>query len=426
MGNYTAINITLDLFSAVLTVIIGIYLINKKNDAKENRYFLWLCIWNFLFIIGDLSDWCCNGLDCSWYPIVLQIGTFLYYAVLAPFLCTMMKYISEYLSTFGYVPAIYMRITGWLAGLHLLGCVLTPFTGLYYVISEENIYYRGKGVLLASILPVMVYFFVTVLSIQFRKYLSLRVVVALLSYVWFPFLGQIIQNFFRGVSIINAAITLAILCIFFNIQLDRDIQHEKDKQELAEANIKIMLSQIQPHFLYNTLAAIRAFCETDATKARESIDDFSVLLRMNMNSLTNDLPIPFEQELLHIQSYLNLLQQMYGENVKVEYDIQTTQFKIPPLSLQPIVENAVHKGIRKREGGGTIQIHTKEMEQYFQIIIEDDGVGFHKEVLKEKGHIGIQNVEKRLMLMCGGTLNIDTKIGKGTVIKINIPKNRSL
>lgn len=423
MENYNAVNITLDLFSVAITIMIGVYLISRRNDTKENRYFFWICVWNLLFLIGDLSDWCCNGLERPWYPAALHIGQFLYYTVLTPFLITMMKYIYEYLSTYGRVPRIYMRITCLLAGLHLIGCIVTPFTGLFYVISNENIYYRGKGVLLASILPVAAYILITILTFQFRKLLRARVIVALLSYVWIPLLGQVIQNFFRGVATLNPAITLAILFIFFNIQLDRDVQYEKDKQELMKANIKVMLGQIQPHFLYNTLAVIRGLCEKDPAKAKESINDFSIFLRANMDSLTNDLPIPFDQELVQVKSYVNLIQRMYDREFKVEYETQTMQFRIPALTLQPIVENAIFKGIFKKQEEGIITIRTEEISQGVRIIIADDGVGFQLKVLEESGHIGIQNVKRRLEAICGGTLTINSEIGKGTTVEIIIPKN---
>ena len=423
MKNYNAINIALDVFSVIVTIIIGIYLVSRKNDTKENKCFLWVCIFNLLFIVGDLSDWCCNGLAQTWYPIVLKVGQILYYSIMAPFIYIMMKYVTLYVSRFGKVSEIYMRITVSLAGLHLLGCILTPFTGLYYVVSDENIYYRGKGVVLAGILPIAVYIMVTILALQFRKQMRTRAVVSLLSYMWIPGVGQFVQNLFRGVATLNPAITLSILIMFINLQLDRDIQHEKDKQKLTEANIKIMLSQIQPHFLYNTLAIIRGLCSEDADKAKEAINDFSVFLRANMDSLTNELPIPFEQELLHVKSYLNLIQQMYGTGVKVEYDIQAIQFRLPALSLQPLVENAVHKGLRKKAGGGRILIKTEEYEQYFQIIIDDDGVGFKPEILEQEGHVGIRNVKERLGAMCGGNLSVESKIGEGTRVYIKIPKD---
>lgn len=428
MDNYNAVNIALDAFSAVVTVMIGAYLWSRKTRTRESRYFLWFCVLNLFFILGDLSDWCCNGLARPWYPAALHIGQFVYYVVMAPLLVVFMRYVAEYLTPYikaernGKCLSVYLYITQAIAALHLIGAAVTPFTGLYYTITPGNIYQRGDLVLLASILPVVVYTLVTVIAVQYRKLLRPRVIAALLGFVFLPLIGQVIQNLFRGVATLNPAVTLATLFIFFNMQLDRDIQHEKDKQELTEANVRIMISQIQPHFLYNTLSAIRSLCEREPAKAREGIDDFAVYLRANMDSLTNFRPIPFAQELRHTRSYLNLEQRMYGDALRVEYAVDTTGFLIPALSLQPIVENAVQKGLRKKEGGGTVTIGTGETEEHFTVTVADDGVGFDLKILEESGHIGIKNVQKRLAALCGGTLTIESAPGKGTTVLMTIPK----
>ena len=111
------------------------------------------------------------------------------------------------------------------------------------------------------------------------------------------------------------------------------------------------------------------------------------------------------------------------DGVKVEYDIQAIRFRLPALSLQPLVENAVHKGLRKKNGGGKILIKTEEFEQYFQIIIDDDGVGFKPEILEQEGHVGIRNVKERLGAMCGGNLSVESKIGQGSVFTVRIRRN---
>lgn len=429
MGNRNGINIAIDIFSAAITLMIGTYLISRRNKAKENQYFIWICILNFVFILGDLSDWCCNGLGRPWYPVVLHIGQFVYYTVTALLLMVFMQYVVEYLSGYEGMPKrnvksyhSYKNIAMIIAVLHLTGCFLTPFTGLYYVITDENIYMRGDYVLLASILPVVVYVLIMIMVFRSCSFLRMRVTIAILSFVVFPLIGQIIQNFFRGVATLNPAITLAILFIFFNIQLDRDIQHERDKQALSEANIRLLMSQIQPHFIYNTLATIRSLCASDSVRAQEAINDFAVFLRANMDFITNDRGISFEQELNHVKSYLNLEQQMFGDELQVEYDIQVMDFLVPALSLQPIVENAVQKGVRKKEGGGTIVIRTEETEKDCRITVMDDGVGFDMDILGENGHIGIKNVQRRLNALCGGTLTIESVTGKGTTVLVVIPK----
>jgi HAMP domain-containing protein len=204
----------------------------------------------------------------------------------------------------------------------------------------------------------------------------------------------------------------------------------KTERKLTENRISIMLSQIQPHFLYNALAVISRLCDKDSAKAKRATINFSNYLRANMNLLESAEPIPFENELNHTISFLNLENAMYGDALNVIYDIQTKNFKLPALTVQPIAENAIKHGIGKKEGGGTVTISTKETEYNYLVIITDDGVGFEQErtdngIYPNDGekHIGINNVRLRLSTQCGGSLEIKSVIGTGTRVTISIPKS---
>jgi len=196
------------------------------------------------------------------------------------------------------------------------------------------------------------------------------------------------------------------------------------ERKLAESRISIMLSQIQPHFLYNALAVISRLCDKDPAKAKKATISFSDYLRGNMSLLESAEPIPFQNELNHTISFLNLESAMYGEALKVIYDIKPIYFKLPALTVQPIAENAIKHGIGKKEGGGTVTISTKETEDNYLVIITDDGVGFDFEKTDDNGepHIGINNVRLRLSAQCGGSLEIGSKPGAGTIATIIIPK----
>ncbi|MCL1958809.1 MAG: histidine kinase [Spirochaetes bacterium] len=196
------------------------------------------------------------------------------------------------------------------------------------------------------------------------------------------------------------------------------------ENKLTQSRIYIILSQIQPHFLYNSLAVISRLCDKDPAEAKKVTINFSNYLRANMNLLDSVTPIPFENELNHTIGFLNLEKAMYGEALKVIYDIQIKNFKLPSLTVQPIVENAVKHGIGKKEGGGTITISTKETEDNYLVIITDDGVGFENVKAANDGqqHIGINNVRLRLSVQCGGSLEIESKPGAGTIATIIIPK----
>ena len=115
---------------------------------------------------------------------------------------------------------------------------------------------------------------------------------------------------------------------------------------------------------------------------------------------------------------------MYGKALNVVYDIQVTDFKLPVLTLQAIVENAVRHGIGKREGGGSLTISTSETDNDYLVFVSDDGQGFNYEEAVNDGqqHIGIKNVRERLNTQCSGALEIKSQIGKGTTVTIKIPK----
>ena len=115
---------------------------------------------------------------------------------------------------------------------------------------------------------------------------------------------------------------------------------------------------------------------------------------------------------------------MYVDNIRVEYEIAVTDFLIPPLTVQPLVENAVKHGVSKTGHGGTVRLSVKDEGQNILITVSDDGVGFDTDVQLEGVHIGLENVSKRLSDLCGGRLEVQSMIGKGTEAVVLIPKKQ--
>lgn len=141
----------------------------------------------------------------------------------------------------------------------------------------------------------------------------------------------------------------------------RDIKTYMDDKLCAQRmindlNTSIMLSQIQPHFLYNSLVVIRQLCREDPRLAEETVDEFACYLRGNLDSLRLKHPISFEKEMRHTQTYLAIEQKRFGHRLKVIYKVQFKDFSLPALTLQPIVENAVRYGVTKKKEGGTVTI----------------------------------------------------------------------
>lgn len=236
-----------------------------------------------------------------------------------------------------------------------------------------------------------------------------------------------------------AAVLLGIGLIWFIVaqgvyiltRIKKSMENEKRmlqlENELNENRIAIMLSQIQPHFLYNALNTIQYLCRTQPEKAAEIVADFSDYLRGNMDSLIRKSSIPFEQELRHLKNYLNI-EQVRFPKINIEYDLQTSDFFLPAMSLQPLVENAIRHGVTQREEGGTVRITAWEDNGAWYLQVKDDGVGFDPTLPKQDGrsHIGLANTKERLSSMCNGTLEIESTLDVGTCITMKIPKEDTL
>ena len=226
-------------------------------------------------------------------------------------------------------------------------------------------------------------------------------------------------------SINSIFIPISLYLIFYNIlQKDQELMI-KQKQELAEMKLNTMILQANPHFVYNTLGSIEYLLKKDPDVAASMLHDFAKYLQSNAANMTSSTMISFNKELDNLKAYLRI-EQVRFPNLKVVYDITTTDFMIPCLTVQPIVENAVRHGIGKKPGKtGTVTIRTEEDEDNWIIVVSDDGIGYVAPTKDDdRVHIGISNVTERLKIFCQGKLTITGVPQQGTVVEIKIPKNK--
>lgn len=205
----------------------------------------------------------------------------------------------------------------------------------------------------------------------------------------------------------------------------RALEAAKIEQKLQEARLELALYQIKPHFLQNALMSIKVLCRTRPKEAEQAIYDFAVFLRGNMNALESTELIPFREECKTIERYLHIEKIRFGERLQVQWDIQEEDFKIPPLTIQPLVENAVCHGICQKMEGGTVQIRSFRKEGEICIEILDDGVGFDTGGLNDADGIGIKNLRLRLKEFLNATLEIESKKGEGCRQTVHIPRKET-
>ncbi len=200
-----------------------------------------------------------------------------------------------------------------------------------------------------------------------------------------------------------------------------------DKAMTAE--VAFMQAQIKPHFLFNTLNTISSFCDTNPDHAQKLIDDFSNYLRQSFDFKSLEMYVPLERELSLISSYTEIEKARFGENLKVIFDIDSTiKIRVPMLSIQPLVENAVIHGLRKKGGGGVVTITVKKASEGALVAVKDNGQGIaqgklNELLMPETSHgIGLWNIDRRLKKLYGKGLSIESEPGKGTRVSYIVPE----
>ncbi len=267
-----------------------------------------------------------------------------------------------------------------------------------------------------------------------RKLLSRKVclsfLIALLP-IALTVLVQLFVDVFLLIGICTALFALATYGFILSDQIDRDRHQQKElflheqeiarkQRQIANERANVMVLQMRPHFVYNTLSSIYCLCDQNPKKAQNVLLDFTVYLRKNFTSIASTDPIPFSSELEHTRAYLAVEQVQYEDSLTVEYDTPHTLFRVPALTLQPIVENSVKHGRDPNAEPLHILIQTRETDSGSKIIVMDNGKGFDPDETAIPG-IALENIRQRLEMMCGGSLTIERNEGGGTVVTVVIP-----
>lgn len=426
---YTTANVTIDIFCIIfLAILTGYCALSREKEKQLTRRFMWICVSNLGMLIGDLPNWLCEGYKYWWNPATLHLGIFLQFAsgVAVPLAYT--GYIKGYIEQKVKVNKTALKS---IYGLGMIGAVIVLvnlWTGWIYYIDAGNVYHRGTLWIITQIIAIVILTIDTGIVIYNRKHMPHSTFCAFIIYVIAPLVAIVLQSYFYGVASTYGATTFAIFISYLNIQAEQALALEHERHQLAENKVRMMLSQVQPHFLFNTLTAIGDLCQSDPARAEKAIIKFSRFLRGNIDSLTAAQLIPFEKELDHTKYYLDLEKMRFGTDLKIAYEIESMEFMVPSLILQPIVENAVRYGASKKEEGGTVMIATTEDEKSHQIMVTDDGPGFDMNDLPKvpedgREHVGIENIRERLRIQCHGELKIESHIGEGTKVTITIPKS---
>ncbi len=425
MTAYT-VSILLNIFGAGLTFLILMLLVVSLNVKDRIQ------LWFFLNVVCLLVNFLASAavlmlIGHSGYMISIGIRIFdcICYCTAGFEIFAFAWYLYEYLGSKTTVnKKVFVMMSFF--GIAIIPFSIIAFTrDIYFRLDESNNYIRQPTFWVSEISLITSMILFLWIIVHYAKILKTREWVTLVLYVLVPLMCNGLEVFIPDLYIALFGASCTVALIYVNIQVDLKHQMQLKELELKENRIAIMLSQIQPHFLYNSLASIEYLCIVEGSEqSAAAVRDFSKYLRGNMDSITYKGLIPFEKELQHVDLYLSLEKRRFGDLIQTKYDTPVTAFDLPPLTLQPIVENAVRHGITRKEEGGLITIRTEEDEAFWRIAVTDDGVGFAAGTREEdcRSHIGIANVRSRLETLCGGQLMIESIPGVGTTVTMLIPK----
>lgn len=401
-------------------LLIGIFA-GDYNDKQNHAMFRMIFALSVLFFMDLLSS-CLEG-NPEYVTGILIVNTlvFIFEDVLG---YTYWTYIREGLNLKSGFLKIANKIALIVTCLTIVLDIINIKFGIFFTVSDTGEYidlpYEFMGDL------AVIFIFILALIAIFRvSDASINEKLILVSFEVFPLGAYIFGSVTQKYSWIYPAYLLSILLIYIRIFTEKGKKIAEQEVMLTKQSTALMISQIQPHFLYNVLTTISNLCVTDPEEAEETTVLFSQYLRTNLDSLRNQEPVPFATELMHIKTYVELEKKRFGDILSVEYDINEQNFKVPSLGIQPIVENSIKHGIRGKKAPGCVKIGTYKVDNGYKIVVEDDGIGFDMNMPpKEDGrsHVGMTNVKERLRQMCGATVSVESSPGNGCRTEIIIPE----
>ena len=314
------------------------------------------------------------------------------------------------------------RIVGALWGIYFILLAVAQGTTIFYHFTPDNLYVRDSWHLLIAA-PAFAGMLLNLAGvIRRRKKLSRKYYAAFLIHL-LALLGALFVHNVIAESLVLVALGMSVstLAMFGIILYEQVEQYVSQQREIANQRANIMVLQMRPHFIYNAMMSIYYLCARDAKKAQQVTLDFTTYLRKNFNAIASEETIPFDDELEHIRAYLAIEQVQFEESLLVEYDTPCRDFRLPPLTLQPIVENAVKHGMDPESAPLCISIITRATDSGIEILVEDSGPGFEP-VGDFEPHTALANIRQRLKIMCGGDLAVRLRDGGGTVVIVTVPK----
>ena len=401
----------------IITMVLGVVLSTfMPLDRWSKRYFI--AMFSLMFL---LSVFCFFGL-LFWYDPSMAAEAKINYLLKDLFLVTPVFMPTIFLLHYSgekIISSVLFWLVAAVHGVHYIFVAVCQFTEVFYYVTPDNHFIRGScWAFFVTPLAVCMILNTTGLFNRVKK-LPKKYFVALLIYLLYMTTALLNHMFYEVEIALVIGMALFALASFALILSDNTEKHLRQEYKIAHQRDGIIMLQMRPHFICNTMMGIYYLCDQDPQKAKQVTLDFTTYLRKNFAAIASEDTVPFTEELEHTRAYLSVEQAQFEDILFVSFDTPHILFRLPPLTLQPIVENAVKHGMKAANEPLHIYVKTRQTNNGSEIIIENDGSDFVPADDNEP-HIALNNIRQRLKMMCNGKLEINAREGGGTVVKVTI------
>ncbi len=431
------INLTIQIWGSAMLLIFIICMLFPNRPVKSvHRYYINLMAAEIGAMVSDAIAYIFRGRSGTFAGIMVVSANFLSFLFTIHLSYIFLKYEKAYIEnkTHQRISSMMMKTANVLLVVNLAFLVINLFHPFLYQIDSDHLYHRmayypliflnALGSLLIGLYELL----------KYRKYLKHWEFTMFFIYIMIPLVSTIATLFLYGMALGQFGVTAALIIVYVLLQSEYGRAAVEQERELMENQTDMMLSQIQPHFLFNALNTIEFLCSTDSPDAAAAVEHFEDYMKMNVYSLTSENKVSLQQELKYLDNYL-YIEHFRFPHIQVNFQLEATDFQLPPLTLQPLVENSIKHGLRQKKQDACILVKTEESKSHYILTVTDNGCGFDTKLLNQlnngseensnprRSHIGLTNIEKRLNLVSGGTLDIQSTPGYGTSAVIRIPKD---
>ena len=413
-----SISFTIGAFIGILIMGTVATVILPAIELKRKNYIIQFYVLVFLFVIVCIGDF--FTYEKAQYVFLGKIIAYLEYLLPSLIFVLMTNHLLYQCGKEAGKNGFF-RIVLALWSVFFVLLMIAQFTDKMYYITPENSFFRGPLHTLL-IFPLLAIMTLNIIALyHYKNTISKRTFRHFLFYLIPIEIALILHPFFNTMIFVIVAIIVCAVVLFSVVLSEQVVQYTQQNKEILNQKAKITVLQMRPHFIYNTMTSIYYLCEQNPKKAQQVTLDFTNYLRKIFNAVVSESVIPFTEELEHTRAYVDVALAQIGDSVSVEFDTPYTDFSLPPLTLQPLVENAAKHGMNPDYEGLNISVETRKTDKGCKITVKDNGVGFDTASIRPDSTL--MNIKERLNNYVSGTLEIESS-PEGTTVTVFVPDSK--